>query len=114
MVCRFLTALFFCLVATAQNETEAILRQAVTLHQSGEIEKSIPLYEKYLAANPNSLIALSNLGAAYARQARYEDAIKQYRHALKLQPGNVSVELNLALAYYKTGQTETAAATLEH
>jgi len=37
----------------------------------------------------------------------------QYRHALKLQPGYPSAELNLALAYYKTGQTETAAGMLE-
>jgi tetratricopeptide (TPR) repeat protein len=30
-----------------------------------------------------------------------------------LQPGNAPVELNLALAFYKTGQAELAAATLE-
>jgi tetratricopeptide (TPR) repeat protein len=45
--------------------------------------------------------------------ARYQDAIVQYRHALKLQPGNTPVQLNLALAFYKTGQAELAAATLE-
>ena len=58
-------------------------------------------------------MALSNLGAAYARIAHYEDAIAHYRRALKLQPGNAPVELNLALAYYKTGQTEPAADLLE-
>jgi len=58
-------------------------------------------------------MALSNLGAAYARTGRFQDAIVQYRHALKLQPGNTPVELNLALAFYKTGQADVAAATLE-
>ena len=37
----------------------------------------------------------------------------QYRQALKLQPGNPPVELNLALAFYKTGQIEPQPATLE-
>src|SRR5205814_8403396 len=33
--------------------------------------------------------------------------------ALNLQPGNAPVELTLALAFYKTGQADVAAATLE-
>ena len=39
-------------------------------------------------------------------------AIAQYRRALKLQPGNTTVALNLSLAFYKPGQTEAAADTL--
>lgn len=102
----------FCL--TAQNDaTEEILKRAIGLHQSGDIDGAIQAYEKYLSLRPESAGALSNLGAAYARVARYQDAIVQYRHALKLQPGNAPVELNLALAFYKTGQTELAAAALE-
>ncbi len=114
MVRRFLFAALLAGALNAQPDaTEAILKQAVTLHQSGDINGAIEAYKKYLAARPESPMALSNLGAAYARIARYEDAIAQYRHALKLQPGNTPVELNLGLAYYKTGQTELAAATLE-
>ena len=111
--CLLLAALL-ALCATAQPDaTEDILKQAIALHQAGDINGAIQAYQKYLAARPESLIALSNLGAAYARIARYEDAIAQYRHALKLQPGNTPVELNLALAYYKTGRTEVAGSTLE-
>jgi tetratricopeptide (TPR) repeat protein len=102
----FLSALF------AQSPDD-LLKQAITLHQSGDIEHAIPAYQKYLALRPDSPTALSNLGAAYARTGRYQDAIVQYRHALKLQPGNTPVELNLALAFYKSGQADIAAATLE-
>jgi len=102
----------FC--ANAQPDAvEQILKQAIGRHQSGDIEGAIEDYRKYLAARPDSPMALSNLGAAYARVARYDDAIAQYRHALELQPGNAPVELNLGLAYYKTGRTELAASTLE-
>ena len=80
----------FCLSAQP-DATEAILKRAIALHQSGDIGGAIAEYQKYLALRPESPAALSNLGAAYASVARYQDAIVQYRHALKLQPGNAPV-----------------------
>jgi tetratricopeptide (TPR) repeat protein len=101
-------------VLFGQNDaTEQILKEAIALHQSGNIEVAIPAYQSYLKARPDSPMALSNLGAAYARIGRYEDAITQYRHALKLQPNNIPVQLNLALAWYKTGDTEQSAPLFE-
>jgi tetratricopeptide (TPR) repeat protein len=95
------------------GDPEEILKRAIGLHQAGNIDGAIQAYQQYLTQRPDSLMAISNLGAAYAKVARYQDAIVQYRRALKLQPGNPRVELNLGLAYYKTGQTESAATTLE-
>jgi tetratricopeptide (TPR) repeat protein len=95
------------------DATEQFLQQAIGLHQAGDINGAIAAYQKYLAARPESFMALSNLGAAYAHVARYEDAVAQYRHALKLQPGNVRIELNLSLAYYKTGRKSLAAVEAE-
>ncbi len=97
----------------AQSNPEELLKQAISVHQSGDAAAAIPLYEKYLAQRPDNPTALSNLGAAYARAARYQDAIVQYRRALKFHPDNPGVELNLALAFYKTGQIDDAASTLE-
>ncbi len=88
---------------------EAVLKQAIGMHQGGDIPGAIKAYEKYLAAHPDSLIAQSNLGAAFSRLGRFQDAIVHYRAALKLQPANTGVELNLGLAYYKTNQKDKAA-----
>ncbi len=114
---RYLLGLAFVLFIQASqaqpSAIEEVLKEAIRLHQAGNVESAIPAYQKYLAQQPNSLIARSNLGAAFARTGRYQDAIVQYRQALKLQPGNTFVELNLGLAYYKTNQTELAAVTLE-
>ena len=102
------------LLCMGQTEpAEGVLKRAIAAHQAGEIERAIDAYQEYLRARPESPMALSNLGAAYARTGRYEDAIAQYRHALKVQPGNAPVQLNLALAYYKTGNTEEAAPLFE-
>jgi tetratricopeptide (TPR) repeat protein len=107
-------ALVLCpFAAHAQSDPEEILKQAIGLQQAGNIPGAIQAYEKYLAQRPDSFIALSNLGAAYARTGRYQDAVAQYRHALKLQPGNPHIEMNLALAYYKTGRMDEAAAIFE-
>lgn len=97
----------------AQADADAILRQAATLHQSGNIPGAIEGYRRYQAIHPDNFQVLSNLGAAYAKLARYDEAIEQYRHALKVQPGNVPIELNLALAYYKTGRIDQAASGFE-
>jgi tetratricopeptide (TPR) repeat protein len=97
----------------AQADAEAILRQAATMHQAGNIAGAIEGYRRYLAIHPDNFQVLSNLGAAYAKLARYDEAIEQYRHALKVQPGNAPIELNLALAYYKTGHIDQAAAGFE-
>lgn len=58
-------------------------------------------------------MARSNLGAALSRTGHYEDAVVEYRKALDLQPENLPVRMNLALAYYKAAQIAQAAAELE-
>ena len=100
------------------DQTENLLKQAIALHQAGDVESAIPKYEAYLKARPGSMLALANLGAAYAHVGRYEDAISEYKKALaaqpaNAQPGDARIELNLALAYYKSGQIDNAANTLQ-
>jgi tetratricopeptide (TPR) repeat protein len=98
-------------IAAAQTPpaSEAILRRAIQLHQSGAIEDAVKEYRAYLKESPGNLMARSNLGAALSRLGRYEDAIAEYDQALKADPGNLPVRVNLALAYYKTARIPTAA-----
>jgi len=90
--------------AIAQQQPEAILRDAIAHHQAGDIHDAIRLYREYLKAGPESVLILSNLGAALAHEGRYSEAIAEYNRALKMEPGNSGALLNLALAYYKTGR----------
>lgn len=107
-------SLLICVATAAQTaDIEGILKQAIALHQAGDVAAAIPAYEKYLTHRPDSPVALSNLGAAYARTGRYRDAIARYGRALKLQPGNLPLQLNLGLAYYKSGEMDRAASLFE-
>src|SRR4030095_9179575 len=86
---------------TGSDEGEEAFARANQLHQSGDIEGAIKGYQSILAKYPQRVDVRSNLGAAYSRLGRYEEAIAQYKQALKLDSRNETIRFNLALAYYK-------------
>jgi tetratricopeptide (TPR) repeat protein len=92
---------------------EELLQRAIVLHQSGDRESAIRAYREYLAVQPDSIEARSNLGAVLARAGRYEEAIAEYDRALSKDAQNAAILLNLGFAYYKTGRTADAAARFE-
>ena len=93
------------LAQTPQQE----LARAVKLHQAGDLEGATRAYEAVLQAQPENVVARSNLGAVYSRQGRYQDAIEQYMQALALDRQNPGIRFNLALAYYDSAQIPKAA-----
>ncbi|BCS35252.1 hypothetical protein TBR22_A44790 [Luteitalea sp. TBR-22] len=88
---------------------ESLFQQALELHQAGDILGAIAAYQASLNLNPDNPGAHSNLGAAYVRLGRYDEAIKEYRTAVEADPKNVAFQLNLGLAYYKSAQVPSAA-----
>jgi len=88
---------------------EDLLRHAIQLHQSGDMEGAIREYRAYLKQAPKNVMARSNLGAALSRGGHYEEAIVEYKQALEQDAGIVPVRVNLALAYYKTAELSKAA-----
>jgi tetratricopeptide (TPR) repeat protein len=99
----------YALSAQEAPSPDALLRRAVELHQAGDIPGATAAYREYLKAEPQSVMARSNLGAALSKAGQYEEAIAEYRQALDLEPHNLPVRVNLALAYYKTSQISAAA-----
>lgn len=95
------------------TSSDAALQHAIALHQAGDLDGAIRAYREYLAAEPDSVQARSNLGAVLARAGRYDEAIAEYDRALGKSPDNPAILLNLGLAYYKTGRHAEAAARFE-
>jgi len=77
--------------------------QAGKALDAGDTAQAIKLYEELLQQLPDSIEARTNLGAALAKEGRYDEAQRQYRQALAHDPENETVLLNLALAFYKQG-----------
>jgi tetratricopeptide (TPR) repeat protein len=106
-------------VHTAQARAQArsidvdrAFADATRLHEAGDIEGAIRGYQAILKSYPGRVDVRSNLGAAYSRIGRYEDAIEQYKLALAGDNRNQTIRRNLALAYYKAALFAEAAAEL--
>ena len=94
-------------------DADAILSQAVQLHEAGDILGAITGYEAYLKVDPNNAGVHSNLGAAYVRLGRFDDGIAEYRKALTLDPASPTFRFNLAIALYKGGRYVDAVRELQ-
>jgi tetratricopeptide (TPR) repeat protein len=108
-------ALLFCLcLANAQSERspQDNFHEAQTAQQSGNLDLAVQDYQLLVKNFPNIPEVRSNLGAALAAQGHYAEAIAEYKRALTSKP-NPQVRLNLALAYYKSGNLALAAETLK-
>ena len=88
------------------------MQEAEALHRAGKLDQAIEDYRLFLAQHPEVVQVRSDLGAALAGAGRYEEAITEYKRALKLQ-SLPRIRLNLALAYYKANQPALAAKELE-
>lgn len=85
------------------------------MHQAGEYSAAVREYEACVAAEPGRAETRSNLGAVLVKLGRYEEAIEQYKVALKTASSQIrpQLHLNLGLAYYKSFQLAQAAAEFE-
>ncbi|HPR90556.1 MAG TPA: tetratricopeptide repeat protein [Synergistaceae bacterium] len=56
-----------------------------------------------IQANPESAVAYNNLGVAYRRLGRFDEAVAAYKKALALDPSLGAIHRNLGVALMKTG-----------
>jgi Flp pilus assembly protein TadD len=108
---KLLLASFIVLAGYLAGQTgspDRLYAEAVQMQQKGDLDGAIQNYRALLKMRPELAEARSNLGAALARQGRYQEAISEYSLALSVRPSNSGVRMNLALAYYKAGQIQEA------
>lgn len=71
--------------------------------QAGYWRDSVSLFRHTLAVSGNAPIVNYNLGVALAKQGRNDEAIVEYREALRLFPGYVEAHSNMGDALYAIG-----------
>lgn len=91
----------------------SLFAEAVKRQQLLDFEGAAEVYRAFLERQPRSVEARSNLGAVFAAQGRYEEAIAQYREALAVDPSRTAVRFNLAVSLFKSGRLSDAAGELE-
>lgn len=112
---RFVFALAIAAAAACAQTAapEQLFRDAVAAQQRGDDATAIRKYQELLKLRPDVVEARANLGAALAREGRFDEAIEQYRAALAKEASSVPLRMNLALAYYKKGSYQEAAGEIE-
>ena len=75
---------------------------------SGSYEEAIEVLRQVVKIDPNDASAHSMLGDAYWGSSRYEDAIVAYKQAMKLHVDDPHVRYQIALAYLKMGDKDSA------
>jgi len=67
-------------------------------------------YEKALAINPNDVDARTDLGSTYIERVEpdFDRGIATFNESLKLNPKHEPTLYNLAIAYFRKGDTENA------
>src|SRR5258708_30359897 len=88
-----------CLIAA--DPLQAIFEQGAKDLSVGNYAAAERGFEKWLAASPNQIAAMGNLGVVYQRTHRLEKAIAIYKRALKVNPTDEGILLNLGLVYFK-------------
>jgi tetratricopeptide (TPR) repeat protein len=94
--------------AAAPASSEQTARAAVLDEAQVNALKSVAERE------PSSVKPRIDLANLYFDAERYDDAIKWYAEALKLQPNDVNVSTDLGVSFYYTNQADKALAQFEH
>ena len=68
------------------NRTECLFEIAYSLSECDDRRLSKTYYEKILISNPKNSAALNNIGVIYEKEENYEQAIKFFKNAKKIDP----------------------------
>ena len=94
-------------VAPASNPA-AIFREGKEAMQSGQLSLAEEDFRRVIALDPKSSAAYVNLGVAYMREKRWDDALVELHKAESLSPDEPGIRLNIGLAFYRKNDFATA------
>jgi Flp pilus assembly protein TadD len=83
--------------ADSRSEAKSQVAFGINVAEKGLWREAAIHWEQATKLDPNYAEAWNNLGVAYEQQGRFEDALKAYKKAMELQPGNQMVRQNYDL-----------------
>ena len=86
----------------------SLVLAALSWRQVGFWRDSVTLFERAVAVTGDNVLARYNLATGLAQQGRIDEAIAQYREALRIAPSYPEANQNLGLALFNQGKTDEA------
>ncbi len=87
----------------------ALLKQALDLHRSGNLDAARTHYEKVLQINGREINSLTNLATIHFQNGNYREAIRLFGVSVAINSRQPVAFNNLGCAYYELGQFTDAA-----
>ena len=81
--------------------------EAISYHQTGQLDKAKEIYLELLKENSNSTTILNLLGVLYLKQQKYDEAEKFIKKAMELEP-NTKTAYNFELIFYWKSDVKNA------
>ena len=91
----FLIFIFFSVQVFAQEATEVLRIQAQQQMDDGKFGEAINLLNRYISANPSNAVGYNLRGLCFENRKEYENAVYDFRSALKLEPKDEVIYENL-------------------
>ena len=99
-------------LAAAPGFPGAELNYALLARSTGRLDLALRLAQGAVASQPDEPTAHATLGNLLLEHERAFEAVQAFRAALRLDPGHVNARFNLASAFRRMGEPETAASEL--
>ena len=94
--------------ANSPRDPATIFRQGKQAMQNGQLAQAEEDFRRVIALDPKSGAAHVNLGVAYMREKRWDDALAELRKAETLSPHEAGILLNIGLVYYRKNDFSSA------
>ena len=95
------------------SQSRRDIQLGITYVQRGEIDKARQIFSKYFNTDVHAA-AQNNLGNIYLRHGKFQQALDRYSEALKADPGDGAIYLNLGITYAITGEEEKSASMFDY
>jgi hypothetical protein len=95
------------------GEFDRIVREAVALHEAGQYQQALQLYDDAVSRWPSLALLWNNRGTTLLEQARYAEAAESYRRALQLAPELHDARVALASCLQSLGYLNEAQAACD-
>src|SRR3954469_15733338 len=90
-------ALFSLFALAQETDLQRLFQEALETQGRGDFALAVRDYQRLLQTQPHSPDLRANLGAALVHLGRFDEAIANYKTALKLDGGNTAIQTNLGL-----------------
>jgi tetratricopeptide (TPR) repeat protein len=94
-------------------KAQKFLKDGISFHQSGQLEKAVGLYKKIIEIQPDNAEILCNLGVALHDLGRLDEAFIVLKQAVAYQPDYSDANFNFALVLKELNKLDEVAEPLK-